>query len=102
MSLKKQYLKNKPVCKVTFTLLKDMAGPAKDVALVGDFNDWTPEATPMKRKKDGSFEATVSLEAGHGYQFRYLLDGSAWENDDNADAYVRTPYGDADNSIVSV
>lgn len=102
MSLKKQYLKNKPVCKVTFTLPKDMANSAQSVALVGDFNEWDQDSTPMKRRKDGSFDATVSLDAGHEYQFRYLLDSTTWENDDSADKYVRTPYGDADNSVVAV
>jgi 1,4-alpha-glucan branching enzyme len=102
MSIKKQYVKNKPVCKVTFTLLKDMANSARNVALVGDFNDWNPDTTPMKHKKDGSFEATVNLESGHEYQFRYLLDSQAWENDDSADKYVRSPYGDVENSVVEV
>jgi 1,4-alpha-glucan branching enzyme len=102
MSIKKQYLKNKPVCKVTFTLLKDMVNSAQGVVLVGDFNDWNPETTPMKRRKDGSFEATVNLDAGHEYQFRYLLDDHTWENDDSADKYVRSPYGDTENSVVDV
>lgn len=102
MSIKKQYLKNKPVCKVTFTLLKDMADSAQSVALVGDFNDWNPESTPMKRRKDGAFEATLNLDAGREYQFRYRLDDNAWENDDSADSYVRSPYGDEDNSVVAV
>lgn len=102
MSIKKQYFKNKPVCKVTFTLPKDMAGSADSVSLVGDFNDWNPESTPMKRRKDGAFDATLSLDKNREYQFRYLLDHTAWENDDSADKYVRSPYGDADNSVVSV
>jgi 1,4-alpha-glucan branching enzyme len=102
MSIKKQYVKNKPVCKVTFTLLKDLANSSKSAALVGDFNGWDPESNPMKRRKDGSFEATVNLETGRDYQFRYLLDNNAWENDDSADKYVRSPYGDSDNSVVAV
>jgi 1,4-alpha-glucan branching enzyme len=102
MSIKKQYLKNKSVCKVTFTLPKDMVDSVENVSLVGDFNDWNTEANPMKHRKDGAFEATVNLEKGHEYQFRYLLDGRKWENDNGADRYVRSPYGDAENSIVVV
>lgn len=102
MSIKKQYLKNKSVCKVTFTLPKDMIDSAKSVSLVGDFNDWNPEANPMKHRKDGSFEATVSLEKGHEYQFRYLLDSDKWENDNSADKYVRSPYEDVENSVVEI
>ncbi|MBN2298235.1 MAG: isoamylase early set domain-containing protein [Deltaproteobacteria bacterium] len=102
MSIKKQYLKSKPVCKVTFTLNKHMTGSAGRVFLVGEFNDWDTQALPMKPVKDGVFNLTVNLEKGHEYQFRYLLDGDTWENDDCADKYVRTPFGDSDNSVVIV
>lgn len=102
MSIKKQYLKNKPVCKVTFTLPKDMIDSANNVSLVGDFNDWNPEVNPMKHRKDGAFETTVNLEKGHEYQFRYLLNGSTWENDNSADKYVHSPYADTENSVVVV
>lgn len=102
MSIKKQYLKNKPMCKVTFTLLRDLASSAQNVALVGDFNGWDPGTTPMKHRRDGSFEATISLDAGREYQFRYLLDNDSWENDDCADRYVRSPYGGVENSVVTV
>ena len=102
MSLKKQYLKTKPVCKVTFTLPSDMARSASRVSLVGEFNDWNHLSTPMKAQKDGSFSVTVNLPRGREYQFRYLLDGELWENDDCADQYVRTEFGDCDNSIVRV
>ncbi len=102
MSIKKQYLKSKTVCKVTFTLPKDMAMSAENVYLVGDFNGWNPEANPMKRRKDGAFDITVNLEKDREYQFKYLLNGHIWENDDSADRYVRSPYGDTDNSVVAV
>ena len=102
MSLKKQYLKTKPVCKVTFTLPRDMTRSASRVSLVGEFNDWNHLSTPMKAQKDASFAVTVNLPRDREYQFRYLLDGALWENDDSADRYVRTEFGDCDNSIVSV
>ena len=38
MSVQKQYLKTKSVCKVTFNLPKDVARSAGSVYLVGDFN----------------------------------------------------------------
>ena len=38
MSLKKQYLKTKPACKVTFRLNANEAGEAATAKLVGDFN----------------------------------------------------------------
>ena len=98
--IKKQFLKSKPVCKATFTFPAEAAPEAKTVEVVGDFNNWnTEKAVSMKKQKD-VFKAVVELETGKEYQFRYLIDGQAWENDWEADAYVSTPFG-VDNSVVS-
>ncbi len=98
--IKKQFLKNKPVCKATFTFPAEAAPEAKEVTIVGDFNDWNEtDGVPMKKQKDGMFKAMIELEAGRKYEFRYLIDGKKWENDWQADAYVSTPFG-CDNSVV--
>lgn len=102
MSLKKQYLKSKPVCKVTFKLSKKEAKSAEKVRLVGDFNDWDLNAPLMKKLKDGSFSSTVSLQKDNEYQFRYLLNDEEWENDWHADAYVASPMSLDENSVLSV
>ncbi len=100
MSLKKQYLKSKPVVKVTFRLPKDAAPEAKTVALVGEFNDWNIYATQMNRLKSGDFTITLELDAGRPYEYRYLIDETHWENDWDADRYVRSAFGNCDNSVV--
>ena len=51
MAFKKQYLKSKAVCKVTFKLSKEQAHAADSVRLVGDFNSWDQASTPMKKLK---------------------------------------------------
>ena len=102
MSIKKQYLKSKPVCKVTFRLSSEAAEKAKSVHVVGEFNDWNQQATPMKRLKSGEHIATMDLEIGREYQFRYLIDENIWENDWDADKYIPSLYGGCENSIVVV
>lgn len=102
MSLKKQFLKTKPVCKVTFKLTPEQAQFAESVKLVGEFNEWDAASAPMKRLKDGSFTQTVNLETEKHHQFRYLLDGEKWENDWEADAYVPATVGYEDNSVVAL
>lgn len=102
MSLKKKTLKSKPVCKVTFMLSRDQAKDADCVHLVGEFNEWGPDATPMRRQKDGSFSTTLDLSPGREYQFRYLIDGEIWISDPEADKYAFSPFGDCDNSVVTV
>jgi 1,4-alpha-glucan branching enzyme len=100
MSLKKQYLKSKPVCKVTFNFERTETLLAESVHLVGEFNDWDIEAHPMKKLKNGKFTTSVTLESGKEYQYRYLLNKTEWVNDGKADKYIPTPFGGEDNSVV--
>jgi 1,4-alpha-glucan branching enzyme len=102
MSIKKQYLKNKPVCKVTFRLPTEATGSARSVHVLGDFNGWDPFATPMRRLKKGGFTVSVNLETNREYQFRYLIDESRWENDWCPDRYIPSPFPYCDNSVVIV
>jgi 1,4-alpha-glucan branching enzyme len=100
--LKKQYVKSRKVCKVNFELPKaelPEAIKAQSVHLVGDFNGWKTTATPMKRGKGGAFRATVELEPGRKYQFRYLVNKKHWCNDWHADAYVPNDV-DGENCVV--
>jgi 1,4-alpha-glucan branching enzyme len=97
MITKRQFLKTKPVCKVTFQI----NATAENACIAGEFNSWNEVSTPMKKGKDDSFTITVELETGREYQFRYLLDGKTWINDEAADKYVKTPLGN-ENSVISL
>lgn len=100
--LKKQYLKTRPICKVTFLLPSAMAGDGAVVALAGEFNGWdTTGLDRMKRLKNGDHTLTRELETGREYRFRYVIDGVKWENDRAADRYTPNPYG-GDDSVVAV
>jgi 1,4-alpha-glucan branching enzyme len=102
MSVSKQYLKTRPVSKVTFRVSPDQAGKARTASLVGEFNDWDPKATRMRKLKNGEFKVTVDLEVGREYQYRYLLDDARWTNDEDADRYVPAGIDGAENSVVVV
>ena len=102
MSIKIQYLKTKPVCKVTFRISEKIGNSAGTAHVVGEFNNWDFFSTPMKKLKSGAFTTTLNLEKGREYQFRYLLDNNNWENDANADKFVPTPFGDSKNSVIAL
>jgi 1,4-alpha-glucan branching enzyme len=102
MSIRKQFLKTKSVCKVTFCIPQAVGNAVDQAHVVGDFNNWSITATPMKRLKTGAFSTTVELKKGCSYQFRYLLGQSQWENDPDADGYLPTPFEDSHNSVVSL
>ncbi len=76
--IKRQATSNGKV-KVTFSLPLDMAPSATSVT--GDFNDWNPLATPMKKRSNGTRSASIELEAGSATCFKYLADGGSWFND---------------------
>ena len=101
MSLKKQNVKSKSVCKVTFTLAENIADSSNRVNLVGDFNNWDIECTPMKKLKDGNYAVSVNLEKGKEYQFRYLVEGLGWLNEKEADKHVSNNY-QTENSVISL
>ncbi|NCT09583.1 MAG: glycoside hydrolase [Flavobacteriia bacterium] len=98
MAIKKQFLKSKPVCKVTFSI---QAENAENVAVVGSFNDWSETATPLKKLKNGTFKETMDLESGVTYEFRYLVDGH-YVNDEEADSYAWNDFAGAENSVLSL
>ncbi|WP_148303651.1 isoamylase early set domain-containing protein [Prolixibacter bellariivorans] len=91
MSIKKQTLKSKPVCKVTFRIPKEMAPEANEATVVGDFNNWKEEVTPMQKLKSGDFTVTMELSQNQSFQFRYLVNKSVWINDEEADGYIPMP-----------
>jgi len=63
------------------------APQAKQVSLVGDFNDWNPYTTPMVRQADGRWMSSVELT--HGYhEYLFLVDGKP-ELDPNATGKTR-------------
>jgi 1,4-alpha-glucan branching enzyme len=97
---KKEYLKSRPTCKVTFRLPKEVVSGVKKTTIVGEFSNWANEAYPMKKLKNGDFTVTIELDIGKEYRFRYLIDDTRWINDWYADKYVKNPYGGEDSVVI--
>ena len=97
--LKKTLSKNGKTYRVTFTV--PAGADAQEIYLCGEFNDWDESSHPLKRRKDGHFSTTLTLEKGCSYRYRYLFDGERWENDEAADAYKPNPFG-GDDSVVQL
>ncbi len=87
------------VARVTFTLPDCIW--ADKIYLVGDFNDWNRTSHPFQNDGTGQWTITVDLELGRAYQFRYLIDGEQWTNDDQADAHVYNRYGTSNFVVVT-
>ena len=94
---KKTFAPKTSTCRVTFEL--PSAAATDSVAVAGEFNDWSLDATPLTRRKDGRFSTTVTLESGRDYRYRYWVDDARWENDWEADAYLPNGFGGEDSVL---
>lgn len=98
MSIKKQFVKTKPVCKVTFSV---EAKQAKTASVVGDFNNWDLTEGALSKLKNGTFKATYDLGKDASYQFKYVIDGE-FINEPEADSFVWNDFAGAENSVLSI
>ena len=76
----------------------EIAG-AKKVYVVGSFNQWHPEATPLRCVGGMKWYAYVSLDIGR-YEYRFVVDGK-WMDAPEAEAYVPNAQGGR-NAVVEV
>lgn len=92
--LKRRKISGSNTVKVSFIL------PADDsrlpASVVGDFNEWKPEADPMVRRSNGTFSAVIALVGGATYRFRYRSHDGTWFNEETADGYDSNIHGTTD------
>ena len=72
---------------------------ANAVHIAGEFNDWNPEKTPMKKQPDGTWQAAIHIKKGV-YRYRLVVDGN-WLQDLNNNSTEPNPYGGL-NSVLRV
>lgn len=72
---------------------------ASEIQIAGDFNDWMPHTTPMRRLGNGDFEVRLKLPRGR-FRYRLVVDGR-WSHDAYNPAVESNEYGEL-NSVVEV
>ena len=88
---------------VTFTLPSDTVGNATGGILLGDFNHWNQsDGIVLKKQKNGDLQATLLLEVGKYYEYRYLLSDGRWVNDEHANPYTNAQGHFVDNCSLIV
>ena len=71
--------------------------PAKHVLLAGDFNNWSPMATPMYSSGPNQWTARLPLQPGR-YRYRLLVDGK-WMTDPNNKYVESNEFGELNNIV---
>lgn len=97
MSQKPNKTKPKPKVKrrrITFVLKQPNA---REVQLLGDFNQWNPRKHPMRREKDGAWKKIVMIPPGR-YEYLFQVDGK-WVPDPDNKALTRNCFGTFNNVI---
>ncbi len=88
--------------KIDFLLPADVVAGATSGVLLGDFNNWdSSKGVALKKQKDGSLKASLSLESG-SYEYRYLLNDGRWVNDNQASKYTFIPEFSVENCVIEV
>ena len=93
----KAKVKSKQIIKrrrVTFAM--EAAG-AREVILMGDFNNWNPNKHPMKSDANGMWNKTVMLPAGT-YEYKFLIDGN-WRLDPQNSRTCPNCFGSQNNVL---
>lgn len=89
--------------KVTFILPANVVANATSGIILGEFNNWNDSQAPiLKKQKDGSMKATVQLQGGKTYQYRYLLNDGRWVNDNTANDFIPVLGYNVENCVVTV
>ncbi len=93
--ISRQGKRNSSEVRVTFALPAD--SPQANAVVVGEFNHWDKTASPLKKRSNGTYSVTLTLEKGQKYAFRYYnAANNIWFNDPEADAY------EGDNGVIVV
>jgi 1,4-alpha-glucan branching enzyme len=84
--LKRTPVRGRPRVRVEFVLPE--ARLSGTVSVVGEFNDWDPAALPLQPRGDGTRAASVVLDVGHAYAFRYQGSDGRWYDEETSDGVV--------------
>ena len=98
MAIKKQFIKTRAVCKVTFTV---EAKEANQASVIGDFNNWDSKEGELTKLKNGTFKGVFDLNKEASYEFKYLIDGS-FVNESEADGFRWNEFAGNENGVLEV
>jgi hypothetical protein len=76
-----------------------VAPHATSVALVGDFNDWDPKATPLRAASTGGvWSVNVPVTPGR-HLYAFVVDGKVWRSDPSAPQATGEDFGEPNSAL---
>ncbi|MBN1523034.1 MAG: isoamylase early set domain-containing protein [Spirochaetales bacterium] len=87
--------------KITIHLVYE-APQAHSVAVVGDWNDWDPNAHQLADPdRDGVWEIKLELTKNNEYRYQFYIDGDKWVPDPKSNLQVDDGFG-GKNSVLGI
>ncbi len=74
--------------KLSFAEFRIKAPKAKEVFLIGNFNNWKAGTLKMMKGSDGTWSVFLPLPQGH-YQYLFIIDGKESPDPQNPDSELR-------------
>jgi 1,4-alpha-glucan branching enzyme len=74
---------------------------ATRVSVAGDFNEWSPITTPLKRNGSGLWSTDIVVPSAGRFEYKFIIDGQRWIDDPSNGMKVPDNYGGL-NSVVVV
>ncbi|MCD4817533.1 MAG: alpha-glucosidase C-terminal domain-containing protein [Candidatus Cloacimonetes bacterium] len=74
--------------------------PIKEVYLAGSLNDWNQKANRLWKNDKGIYTTTLLLKPGE-YLYKFVVDGTQWLTDENAESFAEDGFGGS-NSVILV
>ncbi|MGM0432965.1 MAG: hypothetical protein ACQEQU_09655 [Spirochaetota bacterium] len=77
------------------------AEQAETVAVVGDWNDWDPEAQKLQKTNQGdTWEIEIKVEPNAEYRYQFIVDHAEWIPDPDAPVQVEDGFGGVNSVLV--
>lgn len=86
--------------KITFIVPDD----GRQVAVIGDFNDWQTDLHPLRRRSNGMRSVALTVPAGTVLRFRYVVadaDSYLYVDDPDADGLEPNGFGQTHAVLVA-
>ncbi len=76
------------------------APDAADVTIAGEFNGWSPTKDHLQEIGGGLWQIVLPLKPGR-YEYKFVIDGTVWQEDPYSPGYVPDPY-EGRNSVIII
>ncbi len=97
--MKKNQIKTASQSSAKSVRIEFIHATATEISIIGTFNGWRHDATPMTRVGDGRWFEELLLPPGL-YEYQFVVDGK-WVPDPQAPKSAPNPFGEV-NSILKV